>query len=117
MLFFSLLPEIMFAQANWQRDMLSLWLPMILIGIFFYMMMLAPERRKRREHEQMLQNLKQNDRVVTVGGIAGSVVTASKDTEYVVIRVDENTNTRLRVLRSHIARVEIENKDKGPEKS
>jgi preprotein translocase subunit YajC len=101
---------------QWQREMLSMWLPLILIGVFFYMLMLGPERRKRKQHELLLQQLKQNDKVVTIGGIQGTVVNASKGSEFVTIRVDDNA--RLKVLRSAIARVEIDDKEnKGSEKS
>lgn len=81
------------------------FLPWILIGIVFYLLLVRPERRKRTEHEVMLKNLKKNDRVVTVGGIMGTVVQTSQDAEDVTLRVDENTNTRIRVLRSSISRV------------
>jgi preprotein translocase subunit YajC len=53
----------------------------------------------------MLKNLKKNDRVVTAGGILGLVVNAAKDSDEVVVRVDENNNTRIHVLRSSIVRV------------
>ena len=51
----------------------------------------------------MLDNLKKNDRVVTAGGIFGTVVAVQPDA--VVLRVDENANTRIRVQRSSISRV------------
>ena len=53
----------------------------------------------------MLEALQKNDRVVTIGGIYGVVVNAAKGTEDVMIRVDESSNTKLRVLRSAISRV------------
>lgn len=62
--------------------------------------------------EQMLKNLKQNDKVVTIGGIHGTVVTAPKDGDTVVIRIDENC--KMRMTRSAIARI-IEPKDKKAE--
>lgn len=81
------------------------FLPFIAIGILFYLMLIRPERRKQSEMKQMLSNLKTNDRVVTAGGIHGTVVNATKDSETVTIRVDENNNTRLRISRSSIVRV------------
>ena len=51
------------------------------------------------------QNLKKNDRVVTIGGIYGTVVNVQKDLDEVTIKVDENTNTKLRMQRAAIARV------------
>ncbi len=80
-------------------------LPWIMIGILFYMMLVRPERRKRAELDSMLKNLKKNDRIVTIGGIFGTVVQAGSDAEDVTLKIDENTNTRIRVLRSSISRV------------
>lgn len=79
-------------------------IPMVLIGILFYVMILRPENRKRAAHAQMLEALKKHDRIVTAGGIYGTVANASKG-EDVTIIVDENSNTRLRILRSSISRV------------
>lgn len=80
-------------------------LPWIAIGVLFYMMLLRPERRKRAELDRMLKNLKKNDRVVTIGGIFGTIVQASQDAEDVTLKIDESNNTRIRVLRSSISRV------------
>jgi preprotein translocase subunit YajC len=80
-------------------------LPWIMIGLLFYLMLLRPERRKRAELDRMLRSLKKNDRVITVGGIFGTVVQASQDADEVTLRIDESNNTRIRVLRSSISRV------------
>jgi len=81
------------------------WFPFIVIGVLFYFLLIRPERRKRSETTQMLDNLSKNDHVVTIGGIYGVVLNASKGSEDVTIRVDDSNNTKLRVLRSAIARV------------
>jgi preprotein translocase subunit YajC len=78
------------------------WIPFLVIGLMFYLLLLRPERRKRAQAADVLGNLKKNDHVVTVGGIHGVVVNAAKDSEVITIRVDENNNTRLRVLRTAI---------------
>jgi preprotein translocase subunit YajC len=70
----------------------------------FYLMVARPQRKKQKEAQEMLSNLKENDQVVTIGGIVGSIVSFSKDGAEVVIRTDEKSNTKLRVLRSHISR-------------
>ena len=77
----------------------------LMIGVLFYFLMIRPDRRKKAEMLEMLQQLKKNDRVVTIGGIYGTVVATSKDAEEVTIKIDENTNTKLRLQRSAIARV------------
>jgi preprotein translocase subunit YajC len=79
--------------------------PFLFIGLLFYFMIMRPERRRRSELAGMLENLKKNDRVITAGGIYGTVVNVQKGDSDVVIKVDENSNTRLRVTRSSISRV------------
>ena len=81
------------------------WFPFIVIGVMFYLLLIRPERRKRAEMNQMLDNLKKNDHVVTVGGVFGVVVNAQKGSEDITIRVDDTNNTRLRILRSAVSRV------------
>ncbi|MBC7853092.1 MAG: preprotein translocase subunit YajC, partial [Pirellulaceae bacterium] len=39
-------------------------LPMLMIGIVFYLMMMRPEQKKRKEMEQLLANIKKNDKVI-----------------------------------------------------
>jgi len=81
-------------------------LPMfIVIGLLFYFMFAVPQKREQQKLKEMLGNLKKNDRVVTAGGIYGTVVNVQQDSPHVTIRVDETTNTKLRVMRSSISRV------------
>lgn len=84
----------------------SMWaqlLPFAAIAVLFWLLLIRPESKKRAEHGRMLENLKKNDRVVTIGGLIGTVVNVQKGAEDVVLRIDENT--RVHVLRSAIARV------------
>ena len=78
-----------------QTDFTSMLVPIGMIVVLFYFMILRPERRKKQDLNSMVANLKKNDRVVTIGGIYGTVVTAAKDSDELTIRVDESTNTKL----------------------
>ena len=89
-----------------------MWPMLLVIGVMFYFLVLGPDRRRRSEHTSMMDNLKKNDQVVTIGGIKGTV-TNVKDDE-VTIRVDETNNTRIRVLKSSISRIDLgESNDKN----
>lgn len=79
--------------------------PIVVIGILFYFMLIRPEKRKQADIQRMQQELKKNDRVVTIGGIIGVVVNTQQGSDEVTIRIDENTNTRIRVVRSAVSRV------------
>ena len=92
------------AQGNGIPD-LTMYIPLIAIGFLFYFMMIRPERQKRVELEKLQRSLKKNDRVLTFAGIYGTVVNAQQDSEDITIKVDENSNTRLRVTRNSIQQV------------
>jgi preprotein translocase subunit YajC len=81
------------------------FIPFLVIGVLFYLLLIRPERRKRQEMEKMLENLNKDDQIITIGGVWGVVVNASKGSEYVTIRVDEKNETKLRILRSAVSRV------------
>ena len=92
------------------------FLLLLIMGVMamFYFMVARPQRQKQKDMQKMLENLKENDQVVTVGGIVGSVVSFSKDKSEVVIRTDEKSNTKMRILRTHIARpLAVENEAEG----
>lgn len=70
-----------------------------------YFMLIRPQKQKEQEMRNLVQNLKENDRVVTIGGIHGVVTNVQRDVERVTIRVDESTGAKIRVNLSAIARV------------
>ena len=50
------------------------FIPLILIFVIFYYFLIRPQQKKAKEHKLMVQNLKRGDKVVTSGGIVGSIV-------------------------------------------
>lgn len=78
-------------------------LPMIifLVIIFglFYFVMIRPQRRKQREHETMVQELQKGDRVITAGGIYGTIESLSEDN--VIIKIESGAT--LRVARGSVS--------------
>ena len=60
-------------------------------------------RREKKKYEEMMASIKKNDQVRTAGGIIGSVVEVKPDV--VVIKVDENSNTKITVARAKIEAV------------
>ncbi len=75
------------------------------VMVLFYFMFIRPQKRKEQELQNTLKSLKENDRVVTIGGIHGVITNVQRDAERVTIRVDESTGAKLRVNMSAIARV------------
>jgi len=77
--------------------------PFIAIAILFYFVILAPQRREQKKREHLLEGLKKDDRVVTIGGIIGTVANVLPEKKEVVVKVEDNLKLRFR--RSAIAEV------------
>ncbi len=75
------------------------------IMVLFYFLILRPQKSKDQQLRSMLDNLKETDRVVTIGGIHGVVSNVNRETGIVTIRVDESTGAKIRVGTSAVARV------------
>jgi len=76
-------------------------MPLILLAGVFYLLLVRPEQKRRKEHDQMVENLKQNDRVVMASGIHGRV-TALSDS---VVTVEIAPRVQVHVDRSAIQTV------------
>ena len=70
------------------------FIPLILIFVIFYFFLIRPQQKKVKEHKLMVENLKRGDKVVTSGGIVGTI-------EHVV------DNDKVEVLISENVKVEI----------
>ncbi len=62
------------AGGEGQQNPFLLFLPYILIFAVFYFLLIAPARKKQKKHSEMVSNLKNGDRIITNGGIHGTVV-------------------------------------------
>ena len=49
------------------------FIPLILIFVIFYFFLIRPQQRKAKEHKKMVEELKRGDKIVTTGGILGTV--------------------------------------------
>jgi preprotein translocase subunit YajC len=84
-----------------------LFMMIIVMGIF-YVMLIVPQQRQRKKTQAMLAALKNGDKVVTSGGIYGTVSGIDGDT--VILKIADQV--KIRILRSAIAQVEAgENAD------
>jgi preprotein translocase subunit YajC len=78
------------------------FLPLVLIFVVFYFLLIRPQQKKQKEHRGMLDTLRRGDRVVTGGGIVGTV---SKVVSPEEVEVDIAQNVRVRIVRSTISSV------------
>ena len=78
------------------------FLPLILIFAVFYFLLIMPQQRRQKKWQQMLNDLKNGDKVVTSGGIRGTVIALRDD--YIQLRVPPD-NLRIEVTRASVASV------------
>ena len=72
-----------------------------LVFAIFYFLIIRPQNKRQKETKQMLSALKKGDRVVTIGGMRGTIFSLKEDT--VVLKVDDNT--KLQFSRSAVSSV------------
>ena len=82
-----------------QGNALFQLLPFILIFVIFYLLLFLPMRRRQKKHQEMLSKLTRGDRVVTSGGIFGTVLSVDGD----VLTVKIADNVKIQVARSGVA--------------
>lgn len=80
----------------------GLALPLILMFGIFYFLLIMPQQRRQKKWQQMVNELKTGDKVVTSGGIRGTIVAVKDD--YLHLRVPPD-NLRLEVSRASVASV------------
>jgi len=80
---------------------LAQFLPIIAIGLVFYFLVIAPASKQRKKTAEMLSALKKGDRVLTTGGIYGTIQGVEPDAVYLKIA----ENVKVKVARSAISGV------------
>jgi preprotein translocase subunit YajC len=79
-------------------NFLATLIPFGLIFVVFYFLLILPQQRKAKSHKQMLENLKKGDRVVTTGGLIGTVTGIHLD----LVTLQVSDNVRVKVIRDGI---------------
>lgn len=91
-----------------QQSPVTFYLMIIAMFVLLYFMMFRGPRKKQQQQRQMIDSLKKNDRVQTIGGIMGTVLDV-KDDE-VTLKIDESNNTKIKVVAGAISKVLSEEK-------
>ena len=89
--------DILFAatQPGQEGGGILAFLPFILIMAILYFFMIRPQSKKQKEKEKMLSDLKKGDKIVTMGGIFGTVSGFKDSGRAIILKVDKNTNLTL----------------------
>jgi preprotein translocase subunit YajC len=70
------------------------FIPLILIFVIFYFFLIRPQQKKAKEHKLMCENLKRGDKVLTSGGIIGTIERIM-DNDKVEIQISDNVNVEM----------------------
>ncbi len=76
-------------------------IPFILVFVIFYLLIIMPSRKKQKKHQQMVEQLKPGDRIITSGGIYGTVMGVGKDR----IEVKIAANVKIDITKSAVAAI------------
>ena len=95
--------EILLAQnVQGQTNTFAMFLPMIIIFTILYFMILRPQNKQRKQHLNFLNNLKKGDKVITRGGLIGTVKSfqGKNDT---IVQIDIDNGNMVKISRAYIA--------------
>ena len=73
------------------------FIPLILIFVIFYFFLIRPQQKKVKEHKAMVQSLKRGDKIVTSGGIVGTVERIIENDRAEILIAD---NVKVEVIKS-----------------
>ena len=79
--------------------MMSFVVPMIFMVVIFYFLLIRPQQKKAKEHKALLDNLKKGDRIITSGGIIGTIVNIDDQ----LVNVEIADKVRIEMARPYIA--------------
>ena len=76
---------------------ISSLIPLVLIFVIFYFFLIRPQQKKVKEHKKMVQSLKRGDKVITTGGIVGSIERIIDDDK---VEVSISDDVKVEVIRA-----------------
>ena len=79
--------------------LVSFVLPMVFMVVIFYFLLIRPQQKKSKEHKALLDNLKKGDRIITSGGIIGTIVNIDDQ----IVNVEVADKVRIKLGRPYIA--------------
>lgn len=91
------------------RQTAPIWPMMLVLIAIFYFFIIRPQSKKQKDTQKMLETLDKGDRVITIGGMVGTIVSikgkkeGNADDDVIVLKVGDTT--KLEFIRSSIARV------------
>jgi len=107
MMFRGAAPAILFAAQSPAGNGLIAFLPLAIIMVIFYVLLILPAQRRQKKTQSMLSELKTGDKVVTTGGLYGTIV--ALDGDAIQLRIADQV--KVKVARSAVAGLQAEEKE------
>jgi preprotein translocase subunit YajC len=83
----------------------SIWPLLAAFAVIFYFVVYRPEKKKAQGQKTLLEGIKKNDRVQTIGGIVAVVTNVQREQDRVTLKIDETTGATIQVTLGSIARI------------
>jgi preprotein translocase subunit YajC len=96
---------LLFAQEAGNPNSWSGLLILLPIPFLFYFMIWLPQQQQEKKRKSMIEALKKNDKVVTSGGIYGTVISVDPPQDRLVLRIDDDKGVKMTLTRSSVVRV------------
>lgn len=84
-------------------DLFIQLMPFILIFAVFYFFIIRPQQKRAKAHREALSNIRRSDRIITNGGLVGTVTKVNDDDDMLTVEVADNV--RVQIVRSMVAEV------------
>lgn len=101
---------VVWLQASGPSGLEQMLVPMLLMLVPLYFLLIRPEQKRRKEHEAMLKAIAKGDRVVTAGGLRGTVIGVAD--EVLTLEVGKGGSVKVEVERARVER-RLDTKAKG----
>jgi preprotein translocase subunit YajC len=92
---------------------LTAFVPLILMFVIFYFLLIRPQQKKAKEHQNMINNLKKGDKVITSGGIHGTITSLGDTT----VSLEIAENVKIKISRSNVAALNQKLSSSAPQKT
>ena len=79
-----------------------MWIWIVLMFVFMYFILFRGPQKQKQERKKLVQSLRKNDKVQTIGGILGTIVDIKGDE--ITLKIDESNNTKMKITSSAIGK-------------
>jgi preprotein translocase subunit YajC len=95
--------------ARPQGSILTALFPFVLVFVIFYLLIIMPQRKRQKKHQEMVGQLKPGDKIVTTGGVYGTVMGVQQDK----IELKIASNVKIDITRNAVAAFISDKKESG----